>query len=158
MVHLDVRNESVRRGLWRRDALQRLAERICAGEGVCEDVELSLLFCDDPFITELNHQYRNKPHATDVLAFQQPGKTCHGVRVLGDIVISLESVERFCGGDRAAMRQEIRLLFSHGLLHLLGVTHGDAAAARRMKDKQAQYLGKNPEDVWHYLKTAARRQ
>ncbi len=158
MVHLDVRNESVRRGLYRRDALERLAERICAGEGVREDVELSLLFCDDPFITELNRQYRRKPHPTDVLSFQQPGKTCHGVRILGDIVISLETVERFCGGDRAAMRQEIRLLFAHGLLHLLGMRHGNMAATRRMRDKQAKYLGKNPEDVWHYPKTAARRR
>lgn len=157
MVHLKIRNESMRRRLYRRDVLLRLAEKICAGEGAKEAVELSVLFCDDPFIAELNRQYRHKACATDVLSFAQTGERFHGVRVLGDIVISLETVERFCKGDRAAMRRELRLLFCHGLLHLLGMEHGNAASMQRMKEKQAEYLGETPEGVWHDAHSSACR-
>ena len=149
-VHLDIRNESTRKHLYRRDALCRLAKRICLAEGVREAVELSVLLCDDPFIAGLNKTYRNKRGPTDVLSFgQEPAGTFHGVRVLGDIVISLETVERHCEGDRAAMRGEVRLLFCHGLLHLLGYTHGSPVGQREMNEKQAQYLGLSTEAAWH---------
>jgi probable rRNA maturation factor len=71
----------------------------------------------------LNRRYRNKSGPTDVLSFAQDLANHGHPEVLGDIVISLETVERFCKGDRVAMRAEVRLLFCHGLLHLLGYDH-----------------------------------
>ena len=144
MIHLMARNRSVRKGLYRSDVLRRLAERVCQGEGFKREAEVSVLLCDDPFISELNRKYRRRASPTDVLAFAQaPGSALPaGHReVLGDVVISLETVERRCGGDRAAMRDEIRLLFCHGLLHLLGRTHDTAGRRDRMLAKQAEYLG-----------------
>ena len=153
MVHLLIRNESERKRLYRRDSLGRLAERICAGEGFRKDAELGLMLCDDPFITELNRTYRRKDAATDVLAFglaQSPESVPARLpySVLGDIVISLETVERRCAGDRAAMRKEVELLFCHGLLHLLGYEHGDARQRKRMAARQAEYLDLSIEAVW----------
>ncbi len=149
-VHLDIRNESRRARLYRGDVLSRLADRILAEEGDGPDVELSVLFCDDPFITDLNRKYRRKNGPTDVLAFEQA--QAHGTasskdkgrtrRVLGDIVISLEAVARNCGGDRGAMREEVRLLFCHAMLHLLGYTHGTTREVEQMTAKQARYLAR----------------
>ena len=160
-VHLDVRNESTRKRLYRRDALRRLAERACEGEGVGGAVELSLLLCDDAFIRELNETYRRKKRSTDVLSFAQSGhaeprvpRAYHGARVLGDIVISLEMADRNCGGDRRAMRDEVRLLFCHGLLHLLGYKHASAGGQKRMVEKQAQYLGISTEAAWRSRRRA----
>ena len=144
MIHLMARSRSVRKGLYRRDVLRRLAERVCQGEGFKREAEVSVLFCDDAFIGELNRKYRRRASATDVLAFAQAPRAAlpPGHRtILGDIVISLETVEAGCGGDRAAMRDEIRLLFCHGLLHLLGCTHDTAGRRDRMLAKQAEYLG-----------------
>jgi len=149
MIHLAIRNESTRKGCYRRDNLSRIAEQICAGEECRGDAELSVLFCDDAFIAELNRKYRHKDSATDVLSFAQPAQAFRGARVLGDIVISLETVERACAGERPAMRDEVRLLFCHGLLHLLGHTHGTAAAQRRMAALQARYLGIPGAAAWH---------
>ena len=154
-VLLRIRNESQRKRLYRSDALRRLAHRICAGEGVDADAELSVLLCDDPFIRNLNRTYRNKDVPTDVLAFTQPPRQgSPGPTVLGDIVISLEAVERHCANapnrppDRRAMCQELRLLFCHGLLHLLGSDHDTAAARKDMNAKQARYLGITTEAAW----------
>lgn len=148
---LAVRNASVRRNLVRRSALVRLADRICAGEAVPGDVEISVLFCDDDDITALNRRYRRKNIPTDVLSFEQDGATEAGdVRALGDIVISLETAERNCGGDRALVKREIELLFCHGLLHLLGYDHGTQAERTEMIQKQARYLGTSELEAWQF--------
>lgn len=149
MVRLAVQHESTRKRLYRRDVLERLAGRICAGEGVeAVQVEVSVLFCDDARIQALNKAYRGKNKATDVLSFEQEAGPVPGVRVLGDIVISLETVENRGEGSAAAMRDDIRLLFCHGMLHLLGYDHANAAGRRLMVEKQALYLGVRNDAAW----------
>jgi len=150
---LDVllRNESSRKGLYRADVLKRLARRVCDGEGVTQTAELSVLFCDDGAIRDLNRQYRGKNEPTDVLSFDQlaeVGGAAEKQLVLGDIVISLETVEGRYPGDRKAMGDEVRLLFCHGLLHLLGYTHGTAAERNAMRAKQAEYLQVDASSAW----------
>lgn len=155
-IHLLIRNNSSRKRHYRRDVLQWLADRICTGENVQDEVELSVLFCDDAFITDLNRTYRHKDAPTDVLSFGQDAASnpVSGPRVLGDIVISLETVERHCAEApdlRVAMRKEVCLLFCHGLLHLLGADHATAQAREAMNAKQAQYLGVTKEAAWRTL-------
>lgn len=148
-IHLAVQRTSTRTRLYRRDALERLAERICAGEGVeAAEVEVSVLFCDDAEIKALNKAYRGKNKATDVLSFEQEADLVPGVRVLGDIVISLETVEGRGEGSPEAMRDDVRLLFCHGMLHLLGYDHATAAERRCMTEKQALYLGVDNDAAW----------
>ena len=150
-VHLNLRNESGWKGvgLFRRDALASLAQRVCQGENLSGEAELSLLFCKDAFIQELNRNYRHKNAPTDVLSFSQSKEQFHGIPVLGDIVISLETVARYCEDDRHAMRDEIRLLFCHGLLHLLGLEHQTKADQLIMHQKQALYLYRDLASTWH---------
>ncbi len=149
MIYLDIKNISPVKRLYNRKKLMELTERICREEGRKYDTELSLLFCDDAFIQELNARYRNKNEPTDVLAFEQEAPLHTDRRLLGDIVISLETVQRFCGGNRDAMRQELMLLFCHGLLHLLGYEHGNTSEKRLMQSKQAYYLDTEFKNVWH---------
>lgn len=146
-VRLLIRNESKRKRLYRGDVLKRLAERIFAEEGVRGTVELSVLFCDDDAIQRLNRQYRGVGRATDVLAFSQVDPEHGGFHVVGDIVISLQTVERRCA-DRRAMQEEVRLLFCHGVLHLLGYDHVSAHDRERMATRQAALLGTSPGAAW----------
>jgi len=148
-IRLAVQQASTRKRLFRKDALERLAARICAGEGVeAAEVEVSVLFCDDAEIKTLNKAYRGKNKATDVLSFEQEAGLVPGVRVLGDIVISLETVEGRGEGSPEAMRDDVRLLFCHGMLHLLGYDHATAAERRCMTEKQAHYLGVKNDAAW----------
>lgn len=149
-VELRIRNESSRKGLYRRDVLTRLLERILMGESITEEAELSVLFCDDGFIQELNRRYRKKNCPTDVLSFEQEGIGGQRLRVLGDIVISLETVENNCGCDAATMRDEVRMLVCHGVLHLLGYDHGSAEEKAIMVEKQAGYLGVPAIAAWDF--------
>ena len=85
-------------------------------EDAPQDVELSLVFCDDPFIHALNRDYRGKDKPTDVLSF--PQELEHGM--MGDLVISLPTAQRQADERSQSIQKEIEWLFLHGALHLLG--------------------------------------
>jgi len=163
-IEIIISNQSARKRLYRRDVLTRIAEGLCAEEGITGALELSVLFCDDAFIQDLNKQYRDIDRPTDVLSFSQDGPELGGRRILGDIVISLETVEnRFADvsnpADRAAaMRNEVRLLFCHGMLHLLGYDHATAEDRARMAARQAHALGIPMDAAWPAPKEGARRR
>lgn len=83
-------------------------------------VELSLVLCTDAHIRSLNSQWRGMDKATDVLSFPQGDPD---LVVLGDLVISLETAERQAMERGYALRDEVRVLLVHGLLHLMGYDH-----------------------------------
>jgi probable rRNA maturation factor len=98
--------------------------------------ELSLLFCRDSFITELNRSYRSKDEPTDVLSFAQ-GETYideSGTSryLAGDIIISLETLERHSEAFAVSPDEELRRLITHGILHLAGQDHEDNDPSRPM--------------------------
>lgn len=146
-VRVDMRNESDWKGLVRRDVLTRIAERVLRGECGPARCSISVLLCDDACILELNRRFRKIARPTDVLSFEQDGGVVDEY-ILGDIVISLETVARRNASDKAAMRDDAKLLFCHGLLHLLGYDHASPGARRVMVVKQAHYLGIPEDAAW----------
>jgi probable rRNA maturation factor len=97
--------------------------------------ELSVLLCDDATIRGLNRRYRRRDAPTDVLAFGFEADEPRGrgaERLLGDVVISLDTAARQARRGRRPMLVEVTTLLAHGLLHLLGFDHRDRAGARRM--------------------------
>lgn len=85
--------------------------------------ELSLLLCCDEEIRKMNSKWRGMDNATDVLSFPQddPDRV-----ILGDVVISVETAERQAEERGLELRDELRILLLHGLLHLLGYDHEGA--------------------------------
>ncbi len=128
-------------GLGRATVLRR-AEAMLAALGL-EGAELSILLCDDATIAELNAAYRHRRRPTDVLSFSMdteapvlPGVVVPmlpGRRVLGDVVVSLETAGRQAEERGESLRAEVTRLLAHGLLHLLGHVHDTKAALREME-------------------------
>ena len=90
--------------------------------------ELSLLFCDDAYMQELNKTYRQIDSTTDVLSFEndeeyedEEGRW----KCLGDIVISLDTLPVNAEYFNESRNNELKRLIVHGLLHLNGMDHGD---------------------------------
>lgn len=99
--------------------------------------ELSVLLTNDAAIRELNRDHRGFDRPTDVLAFAQeegePAPQVAGAeRLLGDVVISLDTAARQARSRRKTLVAEVRHLLAHGLLHLLGYDHRTEAEERRM--------------------------
>lgn len=147
-IAIVITNSSTRKRLYRRDDLRRLADRIAKGEGLTGEAEVSVLLCDDARMRELNRAYRGEDKATDVLSFEMGATPPGAPRILGDIVISLETVEQRYPDDPAGQRDEVRLLFCHGLLHLLGHDHQNEKQKQRMVNAQAAYLNRPLDAAW----------
>ena len=90
--------------------------------------ELSIFFCSDSYIKELNKNYRNIDSATDVLSFEngeeyedEQGKWF----CAGDIAISLETLPVNAKYFSQSQDEELKRLLIHGILHLNGYDHGE---------------------------------
>jgi probable rRNA maturation factor len=99
-----------------------------------EACELSVLLTDDATIHELNRAHRGKDRPTDVLSFplDETFDGAGGVRLLGDVVISLDTAARQARGRKRELAAEVRFLLAHGILHLIGHDHAEPEEKRRM--------------------------
>jgi probable rRNA maturation factor len=122
--------------------VKRRAERMLAEIGA-ESAELSVMLTNDARIRELNEKHRKKPKPTDVLSFpmdaagQGPSRAA---RLLGDVVISLDTAARQARQRRRELVSEVTHLLAHGILHLVGYDHRTDAEERRMNAAAAKLI------------------
>jgi len=88
-----------------------------------ERSELSLLLVSNRKIRTLNAKFRGKNQPTDVLSFPLEERLPTGVRLLGDVVISLQQAQKQAREKRKDFAHEVEWLLIHGILHLLGYDH-----------------------------------
>ncbi len=115
-----------------------------------EGYELSILLTNDDHIAELNREYRNIGSPTDVLAFPMLPNDDNSLidsKILGDVVISLETAERQANTEKHTFADEIAFLTVHGILHLLGYDHHTPEDAKRMFNKQTAILQQMQVDI-----------
>ena len=107
--------------------------------------DLSVVFCRDAFIHELNKTYRQIDSPTDVLSFEQGDEYDDEDGTLrfnaGDIVISLDSLRSNAETFNVAMNEELKRLLIHGILHLSGMDHSDNDPQQEMLQLQEKILG-----------------
>jgi len=82
--------------------------------------EIELIITSNEEIQAINKEHRGIDKATDVLSFPYDDMP---MAPLGSIVISKEFVEQKAQEFGHSIQDELRLLFIHGLLHLLGYDH-----------------------------------
>jgi probable rRNA maturation factor len=130
------RNDVRRSGVDGR-ALVATARRLLAAVGE-RGAALSLSLVNDDSIRSLNQQYRGKDAATDVLSFPLEDETASAPRerLLGDVVISVDTARRQADAYAAPLQREIYRLLIHGLLHLKGHDHEEAGERRVMRREE----------------------
>ena len=90
--------------------------------------EISILFCDDNAIHQLNKQYRNIDSPTDILSFENGSKYTDDEgewTQAGDIAISLDTLPKNADYFGVSENEEFKRLLIHGVLHLNGYDHGE---------------------------------
>jgi probable rRNA maturation factor len=93
-------------------------------ELVKEKEALSLLFVNDRAIRKINREFRQIDSPTDVLSFSVVKHSPHpDNKLLGDIVISVETAQKQAKSLGHSLEREITFLLIHGVLHLLGWDH-----------------------------------
>ena len=116
--------------------LRALVRSTLAGEGRRAG-EIGIVLAHDEDLRALNRSWRGIDRATDVLSFEYDG----GLRVSGDLVISLDRVAAQARRYRVTRGRELARLAVHGTLHLAGLDHQRAAERRGMRRREARALG-----------------
>ena len=107
------------------------------------DGELSILLLDDPQIAVLNKNYLQREGPTNVIAFPMREGAFAEINpeMLGDVVISLETVEKEGLAAGTSMKDRLGELMIHGILHLFGYDHETSEKeARRMEAKSRELV------------------
>ncbi len=94
-----------------------------------DNQEVSVFFCGDSMMKDLNKKYRDIDSTTDVLSFEN-GETYKDDneiiwKIAGDIVISLETLPKNADYFGITENEEMKRLLIHGILHLNGEDHGE---------------------------------
>jgi probable rRNA maturation factor len=138
---------------------ETLARKVLEAEGVSGDVELALLFVDEPTMAELNQRFMGHEGPTDVLAFpiddddvmigRSPDGSSSGPDrgpvddiplLLGDVVVCPAVAARNAPSHAGTYDDEIALLVVHGILHVLGMDHADPEETTVMQARERELL------------------
>ena len=123
-----------------------LAAFVLESMHVSVDAELSITFIDPEPMEELHLRLLDLPGPTDVMSFPmdqlRPGhpNSPTPAGILGDLVIcpQVAAAQALKAGHSAA--EEMLLLTTHGILHLLGYDHSEPEEKRQMFDLQRRLL------------------
>ena len=100
------------------------------------DAELTLRFVDRREGRRLNHDFRRRDYATNVLTFDYQ----RAPRVVADIVICVPVVRAEAQSQGKSLRAHLAHLVIHGTLHAQGFDHRSPRDARRMERLETQLL------------------
>ncbi len=111
--------------------------------------EISVRFVTNDEIHKLNKEFRNVDRSTDVLSFplgengEYDINMATGAKMLGDIVISMETAFAQSKEYGHSFEREIAFLTVHSMLHLLGYDHVNGGLeAMRMREKEEIVLAR----------------
>lgn len=128
--------------------IERVARYVLGEMKVNPLVELSIRLVEVDAMTALHVHFMKEPGPTDVLAFPMDELNDQRDDLEGDLPPTLLGDVVLCPAVAAAQAKqaghslatELDLLCTHGVLHLLGYDHGDAAEEREMFGLQTQLL------------------
>ena len=104
------------------------------------EAEISIRIVDTEEGAELNHQWRNKDYATNVLSFPSDLPPELGLPLLGDLVICAPVVEREAKEQGKPSEAHWAHMTVHGTLHLLGYDHIEEGEAGVMESLEIAIL------------------
>ena len=94
---------------------------------------VSVIFCSDNYLLDINKKYLNHDYFTDIITFDY----CEGDLISGDLFISVDSVKDNSEFYKSCFEDELNRVIVHGVLHLIGYddhTESDVAVMRSKED------------------------
>ena len=109
-----------------------------------DKAELSVALIGNAEMRKLNSRFRHKDYATDVLSFPAAPGMSVGVRLIGDVVISVDKAKEQAKERGRKLDDEMITLLIHGVLHLLRYDHERSA-------KDARIMGRLEKRIYRAL-------
>lgn len=98
--------------------------------------DISIIFCSDQYILDVNREYLNHDYYTDIITFDY----CEGDLLSGDLFISIDSVRENAAFYGTAFENELNRVIVHGVLHLIGYDDHTEEEIAQMRSKEDFYL------------------
>ncbi len=140
------------------ETAKQVIEAALENMGCPYEAEINLILTTNEEIRSMNHTFRKIDRSTDVLSFpmleyETPGDFSRfadectdafhpesGELLLGDIVISKDTVLRQAEEYGHSPRREFAFLIAHSMLHLFGYDHMEEEERLLMEQKQREIL------------------
>ncbi len=100
--------------------------------------DISVIFCSDEYLLEINRQYLKHDYYTDIVTFNYVEDSV----ISGDLFISLDRVKENAMIFHVGLYEELYRVIFHGILHLIGYNDKTDAEQIQMRQKESYYLGK----------------
>ena len=97
---------------------------------------VSIIFCSDNYILDVNMKYLQHDYFTDIITFDY----CEGSTISGDLFISIDSVRENANFYGTEFEDELNRVMVHGILHLIGYDDHTEADKKIMRQKEDYYL------------------
>ena len=97
--------------------------------------DLNFIITNDETLRKINIQFLGHDYDTDVISFNY----CSGNIINGEVYVSIDTVKENAKKYNVSLNMEIRRVFIHGILHLLGYDD---------KTKKQKADMKKMEDIW----------
>ena len=126
--------------------VQSLAEHVREALRLHPLVDVGVIFVDEAPMTDLHVRWMDEPGPTDVLSFPmdelRPGseEMLSAEGVLGDVVICPQVARRQAEVAGHEEINEILMLLTHGMLHLVGFDHAEPEEEKEMFALQKELL------------------
>lgn len=98
--------------------------------------DISVIFCSDNYILDVNIKYLQHDYYTDIITFDY----CEGDTLSGDLFISIDSVRENASFYGTEFSDELNRVIVHGLLHLIGYDDHSDEDIVVMRSKENYYL------------------
>ncbi len=125
------------------DTVKKVLESAMKKEKL-ENTVFNVIIVDNPYIHQLNKDYRNIDRETDVITFALEDEDTivlpNEERILGDIYISIDKAKQQAQEYRHSLLRELSFLAVHGFYHLLGYDHETEEEEKIMFTKQEEVL------------------
>ena len=110
--------------------------RLAAESEIRRIGDISIIFCSDNYVLDINQKYLQHDYFTDIITFDY----CEGDRLSGDLFISVDSVRENSVEFGTEFKDELNRVIIHGLLHLIGYDDHTEADIKMMRSKENYYL------------------
>ena len=97
---------------------------------------VSVIFCSDNYILDINQRFLQHDYFTDIITFDYS----EGEKISGDLFISVDSVRENSIEDGTEFEEELHRVIVHGILHLIGYDDHTDEDIRTMRSKENYYL------------------
>ena len=98
--------------------------------------DISIIFCSDNYILDINQKYLQHDYFTDIITFEY----CEGDKLSGDLFISIDSVKENAMEYGSEFSDELNRVIVHGILHLIGYDDHTEEDIAMMRKKENYYL------------------